>query len=72
MALAFIRHAQLSEPIDKFVLMFGRICVEDFLEVILCCGNGNGHAAEKLVRGLYERAVRSAICASIPPKSKTS
>jgi hypothetical protein len=57
MKLAFHRDAQLSEPIDKFVLMFGRVCVEDFLEVLLCCGNGNGQAAQKLLRGLYERAV---------------
>lgn len=54
---AFDRNAQLSEPIDKFVLMFGRVCVEDFSEILLCCGNGNGYAAQKLLRGLYERAV---------------
>ena len=47
----------LSEPIDKFVFMFGRVCVEDFFEILLCCANGNGQAAQKLLRGLYERAV---------------
>lgn len=57
LALAFTRDAQLSEPIDKFVLMFGRVCVEDFFEILLCCGNGNGQAAQKLLRGIYERAV---------------
>jgi hypothetical protein len=57
MKTAFNRDTQLSEPIDKFVLMYGRVCVEDFFEVLLCCGNGNGHAAQKLLRGLYERAV---------------
>jgi hypothetical protein len=55
--MAFGRDAKLGEPIDKFILMFGRVCVEDFLEVLLCCGNGNGQAAQKLLRGLYERAV---------------
>src|SRR5690349_21169863 len=55
--LACSRNAQLTEPIDKFVLMFGRVCVEDFFEITLCCGNGSGHAAQKLLRGLYERAV---------------
>jgi hypothetical protein len=54
---AFNRDAQLSEPIDKFVLMYGRVCVEDFYEISLCCGNGYGHAGQKLLRGLYERAV---------------
>ena len=55
--MPFHRDAKLSEPIDKFVLMFGRVCVEDFFEILLCCGNGNGQAAQKLLRGLYERAV---------------
>jgi len=55
--MAFNREAKLGEPIDKFVLMFGRVCVEDFFEILLCCGNGNGQAAQKLLRGLYERAV---------------
>jgi hypothetical protein len=55
--IAFNRDTKLSEPIDKFVLMFGRVCVEDFFEILLCCGNGNGQAAQKLLRGLYERAV---------------
>jgi hypothetical protein len=55
--IAFNRNAQLSEPIDKFILMFGRVCVEDFSEILLCCGNGNGYAAQKLLRGLYERIV---------------
>jgi len=54
---AFTRDAHFSEPIDKFVLMFGRVCVKDFFEILLCCGNGSGHAAQKLLRGLYERAV---------------
>jgi hypothetical protein len=48
---------QLSEPIDKFVFMYGRVCLEDFYEILLCCANGNGQAAQKLLRGLYERAV---------------
>jgi hypothetical protein len=54
---AFIRRATLSEHIDKFVFFYGRLCCEDFFEVGLCCGNGYGSAALKLVRSLYERAV---------------
>jgi len=56
-ALAFNRDAQFSESIDRFVMMYGGVCFQDFMEILLCCGNGNGHAAEKLLRGLYERAV---------------
>lgn len=55
--IAFNRDAQYSEPIDKFVMLYGRVCVEDFNEILLCCGNGAGHAGQKLLRGLYERAV---------------
>ncbi len=57
LGLAFPANVGLSEPVDKFVLVYGRVCAEDFFEILLCCGNGNGHAAEKLLRGLYERAV---------------
>jgi hypothetical protein len=50
-------YSLLTEPIDKFVFMYGRVCIEDFYEILLCCGNGNGQAGQKLLRGLYERAV---------------
>jgi len=54
---AFIRKGSSTEPIDRFVFLYGRLCCEDFFEVLLCCGNGYGHAALKLLRSLYERAV---------------
>jgi hypothetical protein len=57
LSTAFLRTAHLSEAIDKFVFMYGRLCCEDFSEVLLLCGNGYGHGATKLVRTLYERAV---------------
>jgi Family of unknown function (DUF5677) len=47
----------LNEPIDKVVLFMGRTCVEDFTELLMCCGNGCGRAAQILLRSLYERAV---------------
>jgi Family of unknown function (DUF5677) len=55
--IAFNRNTAFEEPIDKFILMFGWLCVEDFSEIAVCCGNGYGHAGQKLLRGLYERAV---------------
>jgi len=54
---AFIRTGRSMEPIDRFVFLYGRLCAEDFSEILLCCGNGYGAAAMKLVRTLYERAV---------------
>jgi hypothetical protein len=54
---AFLRTGETAEPIDRFVFFYGRLCCEDFFEVLLCCGNGRGAAALKLLRTLYERAV---------------
>jgi hypothetical protein len=45
------------EPIDRFVSFYERLCCEDFFEVLLCCGNGYGVAALKLLSTLYERGV---------------
>ena len=35
-------------------------CTEDFFELLLLAGNGYGFGAQKLLRGLYERAVTTA------------
>ena len=47
----------VSEPVDKILFHLVRLCVEDFSEILLLCGNGYGIGAEKLLRGMYERAV---------------
>jgi hypothetical protein len=47
----------LQEPIDKVLFHLNRLCAEDFSEILLLCGNGYGIGAEKLLRGMYERAV---------------
>jgi hypothetical protein len=54
---ALSRVIEESEPIERFVMLYGRLCVEDFYEIMLCCGNGYGFEALKLLRGLYEKAV---------------
>lgn len=55
--MAFTRDFTAPEIIDLFVVMYGRLCFEDFTEIIVCCGNGSGIAASKLLRTFYERAV---------------
>ena len=55
--IAFARVMPEPEPIERFVMLYGRLCVEDFREIMLCCGNGYGFAALKLLRALYEKAV---------------
>ena len=53
----FIREYTSSEPADSVVFFLGRLCVEDFNEILLLCGNGCGVGGQKLLRGLYERCV---------------
>jgi Family of unknown function (DUF5677) len=55
--VAFQRIHQTTQPLEKTIYFQGRLIVEDFMEVLLLCGNGYGIGAQKLVRGMYERAV---------------
>lgn len=55
--LAFSRVHITRGAQDKLVYLFGRLCVEDFMEILLLCYHGYGAAASKLVRSMYERAV---------------
>src|SRR5881397_1643886 len=55
--MAFIRECVLSVPVDGVIFFTGRFCVEDFMEIVLLCGNGYGAGALKILRGMYERAV---------------
>jgi hypothetical protein len=55
--VAFIREAALSTRVDKVVFFIGRLCVEDFNEILLLCGNGYGVGALKILRRMYERVV---------------
>lgn len=44
--------------VEKRVIRFlSYDCIEQFMEVMLLAGNGYGHAAQRTVRTLYERAV---------------
>jgi hypothetical protein len=55
--VAFTRDLTTSEPVDRVVLFLGRLCVEDFFEILLLVGNGYGDGALKILRGMYERVV---------------
>jgi hypothetical protein len=55
--IAFTRVQVMDEPADKFVYFFGRVCLEDFMEILLVSYHGYGVAASKLVRSMYEHAV---------------
>jgi Family of unknown function (DUF5677) len=55
--MAFTRVQTMSEPAEKLIYFYGRMCAEDFMEVLLVCGNGYGEAGLKLLRCLYEHTV---------------
>jgi hypothetical protein len=54
---AFNRIHQTSSLIERTIYFLGRLAVEEFMEILLLCANGYGIGAQKLVRGMYERAV---------------
>jgi Family of unknown function (DUF5677) len=55
--IAFTRVQVMDESADKFVYFFGRVCLEDFMEILLVSYHGYGVAASKLVRSMYEHTV---------------
>jgi len=56
MNIAFVRK-QTGPSIDVVILSLGRLCLEEFMEILLLCGHGYGVAATRTIRGMYERAV---------------
>lgn len=66
----FIRDVKTSNPADRVVFMLGRLAVEDFMEILLLCGNGYGIGGMKLLRGLYEKAVNMGYIAKNPDKAE--
>lgn len=60
----------LAEPADRTIYFLARTCAEDFQEILLLCGNGYGIGAEKLLRGMYERAVTAAYLHEHPEEAQ--
>src|SRR5215469_9081241 len=56
---AFDRTWHSTETLDRTIYFLGRLVTEEFMEILLLCANGYGIGAQKLVRGMYERAVTS-------------
>lgn len=46
-----------NTPATRLVYLLGCLCLQDFQEIVLLCGNGYGVAAAKILRSLYEHAV---------------
>lgn len=57
---------QAAKPADIAVYGLGRLCLEDFAEILFLAEHDYGYAAIKLLRGLYERAVVNEIIVEDP------
>lgn len=55
--LAFTRIEVMDSAVQKIAHFYGRLIVEDFMEIFLVAANGYGFAALKLLRSIYEHAV---------------
>jgi hypothetical protein len=55
--IAFTRVQVMDGSADKLVYFFGRVCLEDFMEILLVSYHGYGVAASKLVRSMYEHTI---------------
>lgn len=53
----FQRIHKTTGPTERTIYFLGRLGVEEFMEILLLCANGYGIGAQKLIRGMYERAV---------------
>jgi hypothetical protein len=67
----FVRISQSPiTPADQICFNLGETCRQDFLEIVFLTVNGHGVAAQKLLRGLYERAVTMAYIMKHPEKGE--
>ncbi len=68
--MAFLREIDGLLMADKAVFYLGRLCVEDFFEIMLLASNGYGGASMKLLRGMYEKAVTASYLHQHPDKTE--
>jgi hypothetical protein len=52
--LVYTKRSSSSE-IDGVIFLMTRFAADDFMEILLLCGNAEGYAAEKLLRSMFER-----------------
>jgi hypothetical protein len=69
--IAFTRTQMMDNNADRFVYFFGRVILEDFMEIVLVSCHGYGVAAQKLVRSMYEFTVTLHYLHEHPEESET-
>lgn len=62
----FVGKFQPTHHADYIIFGLGRVCVEDFEQILNLCGNGFGIGAMQMVRGMYERQVTAAFISRYP------
>jgi len=62
----FVRKIYPKHATDHIIYGLGRVCVEDFEQVLNLCGNGFGIGGMQILRGMYERQVTAAYLAKYP------
>jgi hypothetical protein len=65
----FVREFTTITPAERAIYFLGRLCIEDFMELLCLAANGYGFGALKLLRGLYERVVTAAYLANNPEEA---
>jgi len=55
--MCFSRSFHANDRAEDIVFNLGQTCRDDFLEIVFLAVNGYGAASQKLLRGLFERAV---------------
>ena len=66
----FGRAFDFRGPADGVVYYLGKLCAEDFCEMLLLCQNGYGIGGLKLLRGFYERVVTMAYISKNPSEAE--
>jgi hypothetical protein len=66
----FGREWRPSNRVEDLIFNLGETCRQDFLEVAFLAVNGHGIGAQKLLRGLYERAVTLEYIRQSPDKAE--
>jgi hypothetical protein len=62
----FVRKIYPKHHADYIIYGLGRVCVEDFEQVLNLCGNGFGIGGMQILRGMYERQVTAAYLTMYP------
>ena len=69
---AFGREYEFRSRAEQVCFQLGEACRLDFAEILFLAVHGFGSGADKLVRGLYERAVAMAYIANTPTRLNAS